>query len=381
MRYISFKIIIICIILPPVLYLSTINRLEPLSDVYFLGKIKNIYLEESNAILNGSVTVKDAVNNSISEFLNGNPSFRLGIRLNIIVTTRDGIIIYPSIGPDMGEPETRTPIEVARNNFLLLEKGLNVDVKSTIRPFSALAAGIMGIYLLLTASVFFIYYRRATRIIRREDYQKEAEILRLRGLETDYANRIGRIASERESLLSEYDRLKTTLDEQRKIAEKTEEDMFGELEHLEEELQANVSEQEEQILEIETLKERIRSLEKIRTTVDRQKEKAADRVSRRFKTLYKNIEASQKACAGFAELDDDMALKAEEIIHQLNDDSTIVPIKRKVFSKKSRKTIFEVGFAYRGRLYFLRTQNQRVQIVTIGTKNSQNKDLAYIDTL
>ncbi|NOY69677.1 MAG: hypothetical protein GXP53_09380 [Deltaproteobacteria bacterium] len=381
MRYISFKIIIICIFLPPVLYLATINRLEPFYNSYFLQKIKNTYLEESNSILNGSVTVKDAVNTSISEFIKKNPLIRLGIRTDIIVTTRDGIIIYPSIGPDIGEPVTEAPIEVARKNFLILQNGLNVDVKSAIRPFSALAAGIMGIYLLLTAILFFIYYRRATRKIHKEDREKEAEITRLRGLETDYTNRINLISTERECLLLEYENLKTALDEQKKKAERNEEDMFGEMEHLEQKLKENLSEQEEQIMEIETLKEQINGLEKIHTIADRQKAKAVDRMSRRFKTLYKNTVVSQRACSGFVELDEDMALKAEEIIHQLNEDSTLVPVKRKVFSKKSRKTIFEVVFAYRGRLYFSRTKNQRVEIVTIGNKNSQNKDLAYIDTL
>lgn len=381
MRYISFKIIIICIFLPPVLYLATINRLEPFSDGYFLQKITNIYLAESNEILNGSVTVKHAVNTSISGFIKKNPLIRLGIRIDVIVTTRDGIIIYPSIGPGVGEPTTPAPIEVARKNFRILQNGLNVDVKSALQPFSALSAGIMGLYLLLTAILFFIYYRRATRKIHREDRKKEAEISRLHGLETDYAKRVNYISSEREALLSEYDRLKSAMDEQKKKAEKNEEDMFEEMEHLEKRLKENLSEQEEQIMEIGALKEQINGLEKIRTTTDRQKAKAADRVSRRFKTLYKNIKAAQRACSGFSELDDDMALKAEEIIHQLNADSTLVPVKRKVFSKKSRKTIFEVIFAYRGRLYFSRNKNQRVEIYAIGTKNTQNKDLAYIDTL
>lgn len=56
-------------------------------------------------------------------------------------------------------------------------------------------------------------------------------------------------------------------------------------------------------------------------------------------------------------------------------------IKRKVFSKKSRETVLEVLFAYRGRLYFRTSRDQHVEILTIGTKNTQLKDLEFIDRL
>jgi len=381
MKYLSFKIIFISIFLPPLLYLATINRIEIISNNYFSNKIKNIYLEDSNAILNGSVTLKEAVNSSISKFLEKNPFIKLGIRLDIIVTTNDGIIIYPSLGLDMNESETRSPVEIARTNFRILQKGLNIDVKSNIRPFSFLATGILGCYLLFTLFLFFIYYRRATKKIGREYRKKEKEISRLRQLESDYADRVERISLERKSLQKEYEQLKESLEQQRKKAAKEEEEMFGEIEVLEKKLEKNLAAQEEQLLEIEELKEEIKRLEKLRSSTNRQKQKTAERISRRFKTLYKNISVSQRACAGFAGLDEDMALKAEEIIYQLNDDANVVPIKRKVFSKKSRKTVFEVVFAYRGRLYFQRMKNHKIEIVTIGTKNTQGKDLAYIDTL
>ena len=78
---------------------------------------------------------------------------------------------------------------------------------------------------------------------------------------------------------------------------------------------------------------------------------------------------------------EEMGLKAEELIHQLNADAALVPVKRKVFTKKGNTTAFEVTFAYNGRLYFRKSKDNRVEILTIGTKNTQQKDLTYIDSL
>ena len=76
-----------------------------------------------------------------------------------------------------------------------------------------------------------------------------------------------------------------------------------------------------------------------------------------------------------------MRIKAEEVIHQLNDNPGKVSIKRKVFGKKNRETVFEVIFAYRGRLYFRKTEGSRVEVLVIGTKLTQNKDLNFLDKL
>ena len=76
-----------------------------------------------------------------------------------------------------------------------------------------------------------------------------------------------------------------------------------------------------------------------------------------------------------------MKIKAEEIVHKLNENPRLVPIKRKVFGKKNRRTVQEVIFAYKGRLYFQFTKDERAEVVAIGTKNTQNKDLEYLDSL
>jgi hypothetical protein len=97
--------------------------------------------------------------------------------------------------------------------------------------------------------------------------------------------------------------------------------------------------------------------------------------------LYKNLLVSQRAVDGLVELNEEMRLKAEEVIHQLNANPDLVTIKRKVFGKKNRETVLEVVFAYKGRLYFRRGTDRRLEIVAIGTKNTQERELEFLASL
>lgn len=90
---------------------------------------------------------------------------------------------------------------------------------------------------------------------------------------------------------------------------------------------------------------------------------------------------NNRAIEGFVDLTEEMKIKAEEVIHQLNDDPKLVQIKRKVFGKKNRETVFEVLFAYKGRLYFRKIAGTQMEVVVIGTKLTQNKDLSFIEKL
>ena len=104
-------------------------------------------------------------------------------------------------------------------------------------------------------------------------------------------------------------------------------------------------------------------------------------IHERFNALYKNIAFHPKAISGFASLTNELQLKAEEIVLQLNDEPKLVPIKRKVFGKKNRETVFEVIFSYKGRLYYRNTKENRAEILAIGTKHTQAKDLEFLDNL
>ena len=67
------------------------------------------------------------------------------------------------------------------------------------------------------------------------------------------------------------------------------------------------------------------------------------------------------------------------MIHKLNEDDAQVPVKRKVFGKGGKMNILEADFSYSGRIYFQKDSQHKTKIVTIGTKNTQDKDLVYVE--
>ena len=53
-------------------------------------------------------------------------------------------------------------------------------------------------------------------------------------------------------------------------------------------------------------------------------------------------------------------------------------IKRKVFGRKGQKTVFEVVYAYKGRLYFRNLKDNQIEVLAIDTKNTQAKELEFL---
>jgi hypothetical protein len=162
---------------------------------------------------------------------------------------------------------------------------------------------------------------------------------------------------------------------------KTEDEMIEEIMILEEKLKENLKLQNEQEAKIDTLTQKTEEFEKGERKSKKQRMKVSEAAQKRFNTLYKNVSFHAKAVSGFASLTNELQLKAEEIVLQLNDEPKQVPVKRKVFGKKNRETVFEVIFAYKGRLYYRNTKENKVEILSIGTKHTQAKDLEFLDNL
>lgn len=382
MKHLSFKIIIICILMPPVLYTATVSGLEKYFTSRYDRAVHNVYLSEMNAILNGTETLSDAINESISRYIQNNQFISLGVKLDVTVATSKGNILYPPVFQrDQDTGLRQDQMEIAQKNFKMIENGLTLETEAVIEPFSPLSGGILLFYILIFGSALYGRYRMALGKTRREDREKAEELERLHALELEYASRVNKLDSERQNLLDEYTRLQQSLDAQKLEAERNEEDMFDEIDQLEHRLSENLSQQEQQQDEISRLKEQLAELEKIRHNMDRQREKEAERLGKRFKTLYKQVEMNDRALHGIAELTEEMALKAEEIIHQLNNDPSAVPIKRKVFHKKGKNTVFEVVFSYNGRLYYSKNSANYINVLAVGTKNTQNRDLSFLDRL
>ena len=180
---------------------------------------------------------------------------------------------------------------------------------------------------------------------------------------------------------AEFERLKSAMEGERARAERNEGDLIAEIESLEKKLNENLGDQGTREEEIRSLSEKIALLEKEQRREDRGRQKTAAAIEKRFATLYKSILVNARAVDGFLDLNEELRLKAEEVIHQLNANSDLVAVKRKVFGKKNRETVLEVVFAYKGRLYFRKREDRRVEVVAIGTKNTQERELEFLSSL
>jgi len=377
MKFVSFKVIILCILLPPVLYIFTVQSLERHFKSQYSEEIEGIYTGDTAPLFDGSITLKDAINNNIDRYLTGKASLSWGIATKVTVTTKRGTILYPAVFVNEEDSLLQSdPMQVAADNYNLMNEGLLVSVDLKLEHNTKLSNSILAFYIFLSVLALYFYYRAGLDKARHEEMEQKGEIERLLKIEKEHLDNLQLLEQDRGKLTSEISKIKKWLEDEKIKASKNEDEMIKEIVTLEEELDHNLALQIESEEEIGALKEKIERFER-----RKRRKKGDSTVRKRFKTLYKNIMLNDRAVSGYIDLEDDLKIKSEEIIHKLNEDPKVVPIKRKVFGKKSRQTVQEVIFAYKGRLYFRKTKGKRIEVLAIGTKNTQARDLEYLNNL
>jgi hypothetical protein len=380
MRFLSFKILALCILLPPILYITAALLIERYVHERYAREIEETYIGDPQPLLQGSLPLKQAISKNIDRFLQSKSLVALGVGVDVSVSTKNGQILYPAAFEPADEaPLISDPAAVAAENFTLMNEGIAVDVEIRFEHNRLLSNGILITSILLSLLVLFFHYRYAARKAAIEDREKSLEIDRLQKLETENIRQLDALAQERENLQSELEVLKEIFSDEQKRVERDEDDLIEEIESLERKLERNIALRDTQQQEISALKEKIESYPKSKRPT--RKAKAADTVKRRFSVLYKNLAISDRAVSGYTDLNEELKLKAEEVVYQLNADPDSVTIKRKVFGGKGHKTVLEVIFGYKGRLYFRNTQEQRVEVLAIGTKNTQARELEFLARL
>ncbi|MGD9107249.1 MAG: hypothetical protein PVJ87_10465 [Desulfobacterales bacterium] len=382
MKYLSFKILILCILLPPILYIFSLQSIESHLNKRYAMEIGDIYTGDTRSLFDGSVRLKDAINDNIDRYLQSKAILSLGVKAKVAVATKQNTILYPDVFTDEeGSILPSAPIQIAADNFNLMNEGLVVNVDVILEHNTLLSNAILAFYICMSVLVLFLYYRTGIKKARQEDTKKETEIARLLEFEKNHTSKLKDLMKVKQKLISEIIKIKRKLVHERIRASKNEDDLIKEIVALEENLNENIALQNEKQEEINALKEKIKRFEKERQKENKQKSNNYNTVRKRFKTLYKNISVNKRAINGFFDLTDDMKIKGEEIIHKLNEDPSFVLVKRKVFGKKGRATVQEVIFAYKGRLYFRKTKDGKIEILTMGTKNTQAKDLEFLDNI
>ncbi len=392
MKFLSLRILILCILLPPVLYIFSVQSIERHLKGRYANEIEDFYLEDTRPLFEGSIRLKDAINNNINRYIQSKALIALGVKVAITVTSKQNTILYPAV-VDAKEASLlpNDAMKIASDNYKLMNEGLVVNVDLVLEHNTLLTNAILGFFIFASILVLSFYYWTGVKKAGQEEMEKNSELFRLKEVEINHADNLKALMKDKKTLISEIKKIKKQLkketikaskneDEMIK-ASKNEDEMIKEIVALEEKVHNKINFLNERHEEIDALKEKIKLFEKEARKESKQKTKVYNSVRKRLKTLYKNISIDKRAIIGFLDLTEDMKIKSEEIIHKLNENPKLVPIKRKVFSKKGRATVQEVIFAYNGRLYFRATKNSRIEILTIGTKNTQAKDLEYLDSI
>ena len=376
MKYFPFKILTLCILLPPVFYLFSVQSIESYLHGKYLSEIENTYVGDTGPLFNGSISLKEAVATNIARYFQTKKILAWGLKARLTVSTKRGKIIYPPVFEEESPLPLPDPMKIAAENYTLMNEGLLLDLDLTLEHNTVFANVLLTFYILISVAILNRYYRAGLNKTIQEEQEKEKEIKRLQDLEKKRLDSLSYLSKEKDRLNSEYALVKSQFEDVKKRASKNEDEMIEEIMALEEQINQNLARQKQRQDEIDSLTEKLSRYEK-----ERPKLKASEALQKRFKAIYKNISVRERALSGFIDLTDNLKIKAEEIIHQLNEDPGLVAVKRKVFGKKGRETVLEVVFAYKGRLYFRRLKDNRIEILAIGTKNVQAKDLQFLDKL
>jgi len=379
MRFLSFKIFLLCIIFPPVCYILTAYIAERYSHNFYTARIGDIYTGDLQPLLMGNVQLKNVIAQNIDNYLKSRSFIQLGLKIDVTIVTKKGNILYPDIiGDEDLSHLPPDPLQVAADNYALLNEGLVVKVETRFEHNRLISNSALAFYIFLSLLIFYLHYKKAVGKAALEERETRLEMDRLQNQDTDNVAKLDQLVSTRQGLIKELKRLKETIEDERVKAGRFESELFDEVETLEGKLEENILLQDTQHVEISELRDKIKKLEKGRQKIDKQKIKATDSTQKRLTTLYKNLSIHDRAISGFVELAEEMKIKAEEVIHQLNEDPSLVTIKRKVFGRKGRTTVFEVVYAYKGRLYFRNLKNNQIEVLAIGTKNTQAKELEFL---
>lgn len=382
MKYLSLRILLLCILLPPVLYIATIQGLDHQFQRRISREIGSIYVGDTRPLFNGSIKLQDAIQNHIEAYLRTSRLVAWGVKVSVLVTAGNNQILYPVVGvPGINEAVSPDPLEISTENYRLLNEGLRITVAVALNYDTPLSLAVLLCYIGLFSAILAFYYRKGVSRFRRDEKLRQQELARLSEQEWTYVQGLDRLDQEKRQLNQRIEQIRKDLDVQKVQALRNEDGMIEEIQDLEAQLAENRMQQKTREAEIAELKAQLEQLEKGQQRENRQKTRLIETTGKRFRTLYKNLSMHPRAVNAYLDLNDELKIKCEEIIHQLDSAPDKVTIKRKVFGKKNRETVLEVLFAYRGRLYFRHIPDSGIEVVAIGTKNSQTRDLEFIDNL
>lgn len=385
MKYFPIKTAIFCLLLTPVLYIVTLTGFQKYFNDHYLQEVENIIIGDTFQLLDGRRSIEEQITENVHTFLKSDRLIRnIGLDLKILVVTKNGKVIYPTFINENAFTdnlhENYDFEKIAKQNFEILNSGLTTRVEMDLSHGSKIANFILFVYFSVAIIVFLSLYKIGTSKALHDRIAQDALIEELKKEEKLHKQILEKVKKERQGLFENIKSLNAKYQKDKKKSQINEEEMFEEIINLEEQLNSFIDLKHKKEEEINELKSKIRRYERRKSSKNQRNE--FDFNSKRFSVLYKNIKMHRKAITGLLNLNEDQQIKAEECIHQMDNNLDKITIKRKVFSgKKHKTTCLEVLFAYNGRLYFRQDENNKIEVLVIGTKKTQARDMEFLHHL
>ncbi len=381
-RIASFRFAYLAIFVFLVAYVFTIEGLEEL-----LGRHYRAVVESAVRVDPAAGPVARQIAGRLGERLRKSPWVRWGnVSVRPLVLGADRRTLLYAGGGIVPRGDTAPDAE-------LLPAIATVDV--VVPHNTLLANAVLVAYAALLVSVLVIYTRRLTAreaqalaelasvrdalAVRAQSIEGELGTVRSRLAEVEpeselQAEEIGSLQRERSELQARLVRLERREAELRSgsgRAQKLEEERRA-LEELLEEASRDLASKEGELAELRSQTRR----------ASRTKARDEEVIARRLRTLYKNLEVDDRAVSNLADLGDESSrLRAEEALKRLCDEPDTAMVRRKVGGLPPHLSIFELGFADKGRIYYTNGQTRRFRVLAVGAKNSQKTDLEYLSRL
>lgn len=326
-----------------------------------------------------------------------------GLRVSVLVMAADGVTPLYLGGRAIPPPPTTDAASALREAERLLPA--TADVSVSLPQDSLLANALLVGYAAILLAALFQYNRALARgeaerlavavaardatAERAAGIERELDAVRSRlaevePIEEGQAEEIEALQRERTSLQSKLAELGRREAALRSAAARSS-DLEAERRSLEEMLDEalrDVGRRDEEIQKLQLKLAGASSAASAQNAGGSGRVREADQLGKRLRTLYKNLEIDDRAIDDLVGLrDGDMKLKAEEAMKRLSDEPDTAAIRRKVGGLPPHLSIFELGFAGKGRIYYTRGEVRRHRVLAIGAKNSQKADLEYLSRL
>jgi signal transduction histidine kinase len=321
------------------------------------------------------------------------PWIRLGgVRVNALVLGADGRTpIF--LGGRTVPPPLQSPGSSFREASRLLPAITTVDVSVPLD--SLLGSGIWVGYGLIFVPLLFRHQRA---VVRREEHlitaavaARDASAERARAIQDELdkvngrltqleptekaqAQEIAKLERERAGLRNRMHELSSREQELRVQAAHSHE-LEGERTALEEMLEEAMGDLDTKQGEIQELNDKLKRASRGAGKAAR----SSELLARRLHTLYRNLEIDDRAIDDIVSLGDEAhRLRAEESLKRLDDDHETAGTRRKVGGLPAGLSIFELGFAGKGRIYYAKGRQRSFRILAVGGKASQKQDLEFL---